>query len=396
MKNNLLTKITVVLLTFALMGDMVVIPAAGGIFTTFYDANPALLNFILTGPMLISVAASFLCGFLARTISKKYLLIGGYVLFIVAACGGALIDNIYYVVTMRAIAGFTYGIVGTAATGLIAEIFLDEKVRSFMMGAYNAAMSAVGVILSLISGFLAVGNWHNSFYIYLAAIPILIMAIAFLPKTPPEGKASADASANTDRLPLGKFLPVAAAFLLLSALYYIVVYFIAIYVEEMKLGDASTAGIFGSASTVGSFVACMLFSVIYMRLKRATPIVVFLVMAAAYIVMAFPSNIWVVGIMCLLSGAAYGLGMSYYFMHSSMIVPAGVMSLAMGIINAVIGLGGFFSSYALELYKGVFHAETMAPTFMYIGITLAIGGILSIILTIRAGKNPVNVENTNA
>lgn len=392
MKSNLMTKITIVLLTFAIMGDMVVIPAAGGIFGTFYDASPVLLNFILTGPMLISVGASFLCGFLARSISKKNLIVSAYVLFIISACGGALIENIYYIVVMRAIAGFTYGIVGAAATGLIAEIFIEEKVRSSMMGIYNGMMSLCGVVMSLVSGFLAVGSWKSSFYVYLAAIPILILAVFFLPKTPPEGISSEDASESKDRLPLGKFVPVVLAFLTLSALYYIVVYYIAIYVEEMQLGDASTSGMLGSVATIGSFVACMFFSVIYMRIKRATPILIFFCTSIAYLVMAFPTNVWIVGIMSFLAGAAYGLAMSYYFMHASMIVPSGVMSIAMGIINAAIGLGGFLSSYILELYKAVLGVEIMAPTFLYIGITLAIGGVVSIILTIRARKETVNID----
>ena len=77
-------------------------------------------------------------------------------------------------------------------------------------------------------------------------------------------------------------------------------------------------------------------------------------------------------------------------MHTSMIVPLEVVSLAMGILSAVLSLGGFLSSYALELYKTVLNVDTIAPTLLYIGISLAIGGLLSIILTIRARKNPVS------
>jgi predicted MFS family arabinose efflux permease len=130
----------------------------------------------------------------------------------------------------------------------------------------------------------------------------------------------------------------------------------------------------------------MLFSPIYMRLKRATPIIAFLTAAIAYMILAFPSNIWIVGGMCVLAGAANGLAMSYYYMHASMIVPPGVISLAMGIVNAVIGLGGFLSAYLLELYKVVFKSPTIAPTFLYVGITLAIGGLISLILSIRSRK----------
>ncbi|MCR4437401.1 MAG: MFS transporter [Clostridiales bacterium] len=397
MKSKLLLKTTVLLVTFASMADMVVIPAVGGIFASFPDASPFLMGLFLTGPLLLCVIGSVLCGFLAQYISKKYLLIGAYVLFIIASCGGALIDNIYYIVAMRLLVGLSYGLSMTLGMGIIAEVFLDEKERSFMMGANSSAASALGIAMSLLGGYLAVGNWHHSYYVYLAAIPILIMIIAFVPKTPPEGKKASDVAASgKERLPIAKMLPVVVSYLIFNALYYIALYYIAIYLEEVKLGDASTAGIMSSLSTIGSLCAGILFSIVYMRVKRGTPIIAFLVMAGTFIVLAFPSNIWVIGIMCFMGGLAYNFGSSYYFMHTSMIAPPGVMSLAMGIITATMGIGGFLSSYALSLYQAVLKVNTMTPTFLYIGITLAIGGLLSILLTIKSKKNPVSVGNTNA
>lgn len=391
MERKLLLKITFLFLNFVTMADMVVIPAAGGIFASFPDASPILQMLFLTGPLFPSVIGSLLCGYLAKHISKKYLMIGGYVIFIIGACGGALIDNIYYIVTMRMIVGISYGFVPTAGMGLIAEVFLDEKERSSMMGMYNAASTVLAVVMSLLAGFLAVGNWHHSYYIYLASIPILIMIMAFIPKTPPEGKEASDgASSEKEGLPFVKFLPMVASFLFINIFYNIVLYYIAIYLEEVNLGSASVAGILTSAGSIGSFCFSLLFSTLYMRVKRGIPIIAYLVMALAYVFMAFPSNVWVVGIMCFLAGGAYGLSLGYYYMDASMILPPGVMSLGMGILGACLSLGGFLSSYALGLYKAVLHVDKIAPTFLYIGISLAIGGLLSIILTVRSRKNSVS------
>lgn len=396
MKRTVWSKITIALLSFALMGDMVVIPAIGGIYGTYYDASPFLLNFVLTGAMLSSVFSAFLCGFLARYISKKSLIIGGYILFLISGVGGAAMDNIYSLVTMRVIIGFTYGIVGTAATGLIAEVFSEEKERSFMMGAFNGSISLSGLVMSLLSGFLAVSDWHNSFFVYHIAVLILLLAIVFLPKTAAEGKRESEtASSGRDRLPLA-FLPVVIAGLIFFSLYFIIVYFITIYLQEAQLGDASAAGILSALLMVGVFIMGMLFSAIYMRLKRTIIIFAYAMLTTAFLVLAFPVNIWVTGAMCIIGGLSYGITVSYYYTYTSMIVPPGARSLAMGIITAVIGLGGFLSSYGLAFYKAVFHVETMASAFLYIGITLAIGTVISIILNTWSRKNPPIVEGKGA
>lgn len=393
MNNKLFLKITVLLSGFVVMADLVVIPAVGGIFASFPKANPILYSFFLTGPFLFSLFASILCGILARFISKKHLMIGSYILFIVAACGGALVDNIYYLVTMRLLVGFAYGLALAANMGLIAEVFPDEKERSTMMGLSTAAISVWGILIPLASGYLAVADWHNSYYIYLVSIFILLMIVAFVPKTPPEGKQSSDRTSTTkDGLPFAKFIPVVIAFLLVNIFYNISMYHIAFYLSEAKLGDSSTAGIITSIFILGSFIVSIFFSAIYMRIKRGTPILIFLLMAIGYMVLAYPSNIWTVGIMGLLIGASYGIGISYYYMHASMIVPSSAMSLAMGIIGASMSLGGFLSSYALTAYQTVLGITTITPTFLYIGISLAIGGVLSIILTIQSRREPESTE----
>lgn len=375
------------------MADLVVTPAAQGIFENFPDANPSLYSLFLTGPFFFSLLASLLCGFLARFISKKYLMIGSYILFILAACGGALVDNIYYLVVARLIVGFAYGLSLAANMGLLAEVFPDEKERSTMMGFSNATISVWGILIPLVSGYLSVQNWHNVYFIYLVAIPILGMIVLFVPKTPPEGtQVTDDAQASKESLPLAKFIPVVVAFLFLNIFYNISMYYIVFYLTETGLGDSSTAGIVTALFVLGSFLVCMFFSPIYMRVKRGTPIFIFVLMGLGYVVLAFPSNIWIVGLMGLIIGASYGLGVSYYYMHASTIVPPSSISLGMGIIGAAMSLGGFLSSYFLSLYQLMLGVKTITPTFLYIGISLLIGGAISIFLAIRSQKKSGIVE----
>jgi MFS family permease len=389
MKKKVPLILTIFLATFALVADFVVIPASGEIFAAFPNANPILLNFILTGPLFASVFGAIVAGFVAKVISKKNILIIAQVVFTIAACGGALFNNVYYIALMRGIVGFSYGIIGVITLALISELFEIEKERGFMMGGYNGALAVLGVITSVLSGYLAVKNWHNSFYVYLIAIPVLILIIVFIPKTPPEGKLQPNepiAEASEKKSSIWKVAPLALSLLVFNALYYILLYYIAFFVEETSIGDASTAGIYASLGTAGLFVSSLLFAFIYNKFERATPIIFYVVAGLAYIVMYFSHNVWVVGIMCLLAGSASGLAMAYYFMRTSVVVPLSIVSLAMAIITSCLSLGGFLSSFALTLYQTIMNVSTIVPVFFAVGITLLFGGVVSFILTLRAKR----------
>ncbi|HWR42973.1 MFS transporter [Sporomusa sp.] len=389
MRNSSLLKLTILIANFACMADMVIIPAAGGIFAAFPDADPKLLDLILTGPMLASIAGSLLCGFLARYFSKKYILIGAYVLFIIGSCGGAWFANIYYVLVMRMIVGFAYGFVPTGIFALVSELYEEEEERSVMVGLVTASVAIWGIILACISGFLAVDDWRYSYYVYYAAIPILLMLVVFLPKTPPEG---CNKEVVEERMPIFKVGGVALACFGFNTLYNIVVYYIAIYLQEAQIGDASTAGVITSMGTLGCMVSSLFFGKIYSGLKGVTAAVAYIAMAVAFIILSHPADIWTIGAMCLLTGAAFGIGINYYYMHSSMIVPPSIISLVMAIIAIAMNLGTFASSYALTLFQTIMHVRTIAPTFLYVGVIFGIWGVLSITSTKFFAKKSDGIE----
>jgi phosphate/sulfate permease len=97
-----------------------------------------------------------------------------------------------------------------------------------------------------------------------------------------------------------------------------------------------------------------------------------------------------------LLGAAYGCGYSYYIMRSTAIVPPSRISTTMSIVMAFIGLGAFLATYLVSSLQAVLRLkidETMGfapvtPVMPILAILSLVGGILSIILTIRNKKYP--------
>lgn len=322
---NTLLMLTLILSTMAVMGDMVVIPVAGNIFETYADVNVAVLNFFLSGPVLIGAVSGLVAGKLMQYISKKKLLIVAFGIFSIGAIFGNTIHSAYYMVAMRCLVGVGIGMVIVIAMAIIADVFVDENKRSTMMGIFNGGMAAVGAILSTVSGFIATMGWETVFSIYLASIPVFIMIILFVPAdklAAPGSEVFGNAVGTAEeKLPRTKVLALAGSVLIFNIIYCIVFYQIAMIVIEKGIGDVALIGTLSALGTVGSFLASFSFGSYYRALKRLTPVIGYGVMALSYTLLYFSTSSALAMVACTLLGATFGMGMSYFFMHCTMIVP---------------------------------------------------------------------------
>lgn len=381
--------IALFLTNVAVMSDMVIIPAIANMYEVFGDSIN-MVNFIISGPALIVVFSSLLCGKLMQYFSKKTLLIFSYGLFAVASILGVFIESALYMAVMRGLVGFAVGIVNVSAVSLIPEIFLDEKKRSTILGMYNSAMAAVGAVIGLIAGYFAVVSWQFVFRVYWISVPVLVLIILFIPKTPPEAMAVNEDGSVTQKesLPLLSFGALTIGMILFNIIYMVIYFQISVYVLENAIGNESVAGILSSLGTVGSAVACLAFGLTYTKFKRATIIPSYLAWALCFSLLYFKPTFAVAIVACTLMGAAYGNGFSYYFMRTTVIVPPSRISVAMGIITAANGIGMFLSSYfatTLQQWMGV---ETLTATMPVLIALSGIGTCLSVFLTLRDKKYP--------
>lgn len=372
----------------ALMADMVIIPAADGLFKTFQ--NVTAVNFILSGPSLICVFSALPCGKLMQYMGKKTLLIIGFSLFTVGSIFGGMFENLSYIIAMRCLVGISVGIVNSTAMALIAEIFVEENKRSTIMGIYNAAMAGTGAVIGLIAGYFAVESWRAVFKVYWVSIPILILILLFIPQTAPEGVPSSQDKENSSRNKT--YIPHLLALCLSQVAYnviYGVVYFqIAVYVVETQIGNESVAGILSSLGTVGSCIACMAFGFTYSKLKRGAITAGYCLLTLCYIVLFFAPNVVVAGIACTIMGSSYGHGFSYFFMRCTVIVPPEKTSTTISLITAIGGLGLFLSTYAVTFIQKIMNQTTIAGIIPLLIVLAGAGAVLSFILALRNKKSP--------
>lgn len=386
-KSNFWLKLTLAVSSMALMVDLAIYPAADAIYTVFADQNTLLVNYVITGPSLMIVIGSILCGFATQKMGKKKILSLSYLIFCISAIFAGTIDNIWYLIVMRTLAGLSTGFISISSAGLIAELFVDESSMSKMMGTYTGVMSVIGAFMSVTAGYLALMDWHYVFWIYVIAVPVLALIVMNTPDTPPEGASSGQTQdGEEEKTAWVKPLSLAAAAFVLNAAYAVVLTMMAVFLAEQQIGNSATAGTMGMIATLGSMVASFLFSRIYMIFKRKTPIVFSVIMGLGFVALAYSKALFVISAATFFMGAMYGMSYSYYLMYAAMVVPASKASLSISIANAAVYLGLFCGPYVCPFYESIFRVDTMAASMPYIAITCFLYTALSVVMNVRSRK----------
>lgn len=382
-KNLVLFLIALFLTNVSVMADMVVVPCIADLYELFSNSTN-LVNFVISGPALFIIVASLICGHLMKHFSKKSLLIVGFSLFALASIFGAVIENVIYMAVMRAIVGFSIGIVNVSALSLLNEIFKDVNIRSKMYGGFNASMAGIGALMGLVAGVLAEISVQWAFKVYWISIPILLIVILYVPKTPAEKHLNNNHQKESMVLSqVKRFVELCMASLMFNMIYYVIFFQISVYISENALGNSAVAGAMSSLGTIGSMCACLVFGFVYNRLKRTTIALSYGIFVIGYLLlMLLPVN-FVVALACLLMGAAFGNGFSYYYMRCTIIVPSEQVSKSIGILSAVNGIGVFISPYFVTYLQRMMGVEVVMSVLPVIFTMSGIGLVISIVLFLR-------------
>jgi len=399
---SILFLLAIFLTNVCTMADMVIIPAVGGLFEAF--DNVTLVNLIITGPALVGVLFCILGGRLADRYNKKMLLVFGFSLFTASSILGATVDNVWYVLILRIFSGgISWGFTSSAALAIVAEVYLDENKRSTIMGWYNAAMAAIGAVLSIIAGLLAVNSWQSAYNTYWIGIPILILVILFVPNLEnvkklattdvnPSEKETNESGDTIDRNWVRDLTILLLAFFTTGIVYYIIYYKIALYVEATGIGNEAVIGTLSSLGTVGSCIIGLCFGLIYSKLKTATIIPTYIVFSITFMALYLSSDLLISAICCTILGAAWGNAYSYYYVRATIIAPPKFTATAIGAVSATSGVAIFLSTFVATYLQDLLGASSVVGILPALSIASLIGAVLAIVSSVRSRKEAARLQ----
>ncbi len=340
------------------MHDMVIYPIVNNLYEMFYE-NMAGVNFIISGPAIFMFVASLLAPYIMKFVDKKTLLIICCVIFAIFSIGGAAVETVPYIIVARSICGFMYGLVQVVVIGIVADYFIDDNKRATFMGVYNAGMALIGAVMSAVAGVLAVNGWKNAYYTYLISIPMLLLVIFFVPKLQSrieeaqEQAAATETAAKTKGGFSAKFWIMLITFFVLCVAYTPMMMMTSVYIAENALGNEALAGLAGSVGTIASGVFCLIFGLVYSKLKARTSLISYAGVGIALLGMYFIKGPVIFLVFCAIAGATYGFLYSYMFTQVIVLVSPENANRAISYLTAVYAASIFLGPYVTTWIMGM-------------------------------------------
>ena len=365
------------------------VPAWESVYVQYADVPVALVNFTATGPQLFVFVGTLICTFLLGKFSKKTILVTILAVFTAAGFAIGLNDNFWFFLVMRCLLGLTSGGLMPVAMALIAEVYRDDQNKVNMLtGVYNGVGAVIGALLSLVAGFLCVLAWQNVLKCYWVSVLVLILVIAFVPKTPPESYMADSVSGSTVAWNKKPLIATALAMFAASVLYVSININLSFYVAETGLGDSSLTGVLSFVMTIAGAISGFLFGGIRKRLGKLTATCIYLAMGAGYLLLLVTGSVPAVSVGIALCGFSYTLACSYYVSYVAYAVPAHFASKAITIVSAALALGACSSSYVFTFAMEV-TGLTNGQLLPLVGVACLVGMAMSIaIFAISKGKMP--------
>lgn len=346
-----------------IMAGAAVAPGIGEIAKAFPGESQTMIKLILSLPPLFIIPFSILSGILSSRMNKKKLLSAGLVVYIIGGAGAVFADTLIPLLVFRAVLGIGTGIILPLSTGLIADFYQGGE-RIKMLGYSFSANNLGAIIGNLGAGLLALINWQYVFYVYLIAVPVLVLVALFIKDIPAPGK-QAEAN-NKTALPGPVYGWAFAAFLVMLAFYAIVTN-LSLLIYGRNIGDSSFAGILFAINAVSMFIGGFSLKAASQYLNRLLPCCMLLLMAAGYsgLGVSYSKTMLILSIMV----AGLGTGWAYPFIinKASAYAPLGKNIAVMAVVSSFAFLGQFSSPLILDTLRNVSGGTVTTIFFMLAG-----------------------------
>ena len=379
-KTNVSRRVTATILSMSLltvMAGAAIAPALGIIKAHFSEAPAMLVQFIVSMPALLIIITNLFFLSLSRVLRTRAIATTGLLLYVVAGAGCFFVDDIYLLLTMRALLGVSVGLVMPLSTGLLAYYFPPEQ-QAQLMGLSAAMNQMGGVVATLLAGLLATIEWNDAFLVYLLGLIALVMVWLWLPD-------EQLGSANKRGVPfhprqLLKFHPSVIGMLLLMMIFFIFPTNFAIVASQQQGLSTGLITVIMVGLDVVAFFIGLAFGSLMNRFRQSVKYfapLFFLLGYASYLV---PSvSMAVLGSVFI--GMANGVGVPYLNTIASIKGGKNSATTVMPLLSAALYLGQFISPLiVIPMSKALFGADDIVAPYK-IGILFCLIFLLQVYST---------------
>lgn len=340
-------KATILLVSSLTIMSMITISASLPDMTNAFSYLPnasGLVKLVLSFPGLFIAFSAIIAGLIIDKFGRLKLLGIALILYAVGGSSGYWLDNIYLILTGRAILGISVGISMTIVTTLVADYY-QGKARQKFAGIQIAVMSIGGIIFITLGGFLADINWRVPFLLYFFSILILPFTYLYLkePKKEVEVKVE-NHTVKSPNIIWFVFINV----MLMWVIFFIIPVQVPFYLKSIGIEKNSLIGIAIASATFFSAVSAFSYSKLKDRFNFQQVFSLgYFLMALGFVCIAMSSSY----ILVLIGIFLVGLGMGFLIPNANIwvmqLAPLEIRGREIGRLTTFWFMGQFLSPILL-------------------------------------------------
>lgn len=253
-----------------------------------------------------------------------------------------------------------------------------------MIGWGNATGSICSMIFATVTGYLAVLNWHNAFYLYAIYILLLIAQVIILPKVPPEKQdVNVPQAKEKTKLNWLAYTYVLATFVyMVISMVYIVR--VSVFIAQENIGNSAQAGMASSVVSVSALIITLIFAQIYKAFQRYTFFIGFASTALCFILLGISKTFSTIAVASVFMGISLGLVLPYLMTNITKVLPKGARTTGVSFISTSMYIGQFLAAYFVALLESM--TGSTRASFTASGVILVIIAVISIVFILATKK----------
>ncbi len=149
-------------------------PIEGRLHTVFPSISELQIQLLEVLPNLVVIPFILLAGKIATRRNQTGVLVAGLVIYALAGAGCLWAQTVNQLIVLSCILGVGCGLVIPLAASLISQYFSGDR-RQQVLGTKSGMSNFMVIIATIFVGWMADGDWHRSFLVYL--VPVIPLAL---------------------------------------------------------------------------------------------------------------------------------------------------------------------------------------------------------------------------
>ncbi|MBR4070349.1 MAG: MFS transporter, partial [Bacteroidaceae bacterium] len=343
---------------------LAVSPILGELQKIFPHATELDIQMLSSLPSLMIIPFVLLSGKLTERIDNIRLLQIGLVIFVLSGVLYLMSDKMWQLIAISALLGVGSGLIIPLSTGLIGRFFVG-RYRTKQFGLSSAITNLTLVIATIITGYLAEVEWHLPFIVYL--FPIISIVLSFqLRKALSQEPEPSTYDKQTDNglrphvqvgdngIAMHHLVEVMLFYGLVTYLVVIVSLNLPFLIEERGM-NAGLSGTYISLFFLAIMAPGFMLNRFIDAWGRATQLWCMLMIVVGLGLVVVTSNVWLVGLGCVLAGVGYGIIQPIMYDRTTHIVLPQKSTLALACVMAMNYVAILACPFIVKFFKLIMH-----------------------------------------